>query len=255
MKRFILALIFVLGLSLVLSQDCNSCLNCIKSGGGNGCVSRCPSSCSSDPCAKCVLVYKGGSACKDKAECKSSSGGKNKIANVPYFYQYNNRNNPGGTCQITTMAMTLSFYGVNVTPDYLYNQFFYSNAKDPSGWASEFDEIAKRNGVKVRAEGKTYGSLDAVKAQIQKGFPVPVFGYFTGGGHVMLVVGYTDNTVICNDPAGTWSQQYKYGGYSGWETTEGKYIQYDKSAFKYAMYAASGYADSDEAEFWYVELY
>lgn len=252
MKKFILVFALSLfNLSLFLSQTCESCVMCIKSGGGNGCLPRCPSSCASDPCAKCLIVYKGGSACKDTPECKSSS---NKIANVPYFYQYNNQENPGGTCQITTMAMSLSFYGVKVTPDYLYNQFSYSDAKDPSGWAYWFNKIAERNEVSVSAQGLTTGSYADVQNQIEKGYPVPVFGYFTSGGHVMLVVGFTDNTVICNDPAGKWSQEFKYGGYSEQNPTEGKYVEYDKTAFKYAVYGEPGCSDTTEAEFWYIKF-
>lgn len=72
MKKIILVLLFsLLNLYVSLSQTCDSCVLCIKSGGGNGCLTRCPSSCSTNLCAKCLLVYKGGSACKDKPECKN----------------------------------------------------------------------------------------------------------------------------------------------------------------------------------------
>lgn len=256
-KKILILFLAFFNLNLVLSQNCAPCVTCIKYGGGNGCLPKCPSSCSSDPCAACVMIYKGGSACKDKSVCKSGptpSPSSTLVKNVPYYYQYNNQNNPGGTCQITTMAMALSFYGIKVTPDYLYNQFSYSSAKDPAGWAYNFNTIAARNGVSVRAKGYTSGSLSYIQNQIQKGYPVPVFGYFTGGGHVMLVVGYTANTVICNDPAGKWSEEYRYGGYSGYNENEGKYVEYDKTAFKYAVYAASGLSDSTVAELWYVEF-
>ena len=40
------------------------------------------------------------------------------IEGVPYFYQYANSIHPGGSCQNTSMAMVLGFYGAaEETPD------------------------------------------------------------------------------------------------------------------------------------------
>jgi len=51
----------------------------------------------------------------------------------------------------------------------------------------------------------------------------------------MVILGYTGTEYICNDPAGEWSQQYQYGGYSGTNATEGIQIHYGATAFEDAI--------------------
>lgn len=70
MKLFL----FLVFIAAVTSQTCDLCRSCIASGGGNGCVARCPSSCKgTDQCIDCVLVYQGGKACMYKDACKGPS--------------------------------------------------------------------------------------------------------------------------------------------------------------------------------------
>ena len=59
------------------------------------------------------------------------------IENVPYFYQYNNSVDPGGSCQNTCMAMILKYYGADgVTPDLLNNKWGTAYAQSVSGFQS-----------------------------------------------------------------------------------------------------------------------
>ncbi len=158
------------------------------------------------------------------------------IPNVPYWYQYNNQNNPGGTCQITAMASVLEAYGATgITPDKIYNRHNYNDAKEPYGWANMFNSEAALYGLSVRANGTKYGSPASMRSNIDAYKPVVVFGYFTSGGHIITTLGYNNSEYICHDPAGVWNEVYKGGGYTGYNSTGGKYVSYSRSNYEYAV--------------------
>ncbi|MDA3866396.1 MAG: T9SS type A sorting domain-containing protein [Salinivirgaceae bacterium] len=158
------------------------------------------------------------------------------IPDVPYWYQYSNQNNPGGTCQITAMASVLEAYGATgITPDKIYSRRNYSDAKEPYGWASMFNSEAQLYGLSVRASGTKFGSPSAMRAKLDEYKPVVVFGYFTSGGHIVTTLGYTSSEYICHDPAGVWSEIYKGGGYTGYNPFGGEYVSYGRANYEYAV--------------------
>ena len=75
-------------------------------------------------------------------------------------------------------------------------------------------------------------------------------GYFTGYGHVVVVVGYDADGYFVNDPAGTWSQRFKGGYPHGWEPTAGDTIHYRKGEFERAI-ATDGWSSMP---LWYHRL-
>lgn len=164
---------------------------------------------------------------------------KKIVYNVPYFFQYYNRINPGGSCQNTSIAMILKYYGANVTPDKISGYYGTSYAQTPEGFASVFNSEAAYFGLSVRDHASRYGRIADIKREIDAGRPVVVHGYFTSYGHVLVVVGYDDQYYYCNDPAGKWSEVYK-GGYVSYGPTDGKYVKYRKNAFEDAV-APDGY--------------
>lgn len=158
------------------------------------------------------------------------------IENVPYFYQYNNSNNPGGSCQNTAMAMVLKYYGAtSETPDDISNYYGTSQAQTVSGWQSVFNSEAQYFGLNVRDAGTTTGSITKVRQLLDEGKPVVVHGYFTTYGHVITLVGFDGTYYYANDPAGKWNEVYQGGGYSGYNSTEGNYVKYHKDALEYAI--------------------
>jgi uncharacterized protein YvpB len=162
--------------------------------------------------------------------------GGSYVTGVPYFYQYDNGINPGGSCQNTSMAMVLRFYGADdETPDAISEQYGTSQAQTVSGFQQVFDAEAAAYGLSWRDEGTTTGTLDDVHAQLAAGIPVVVHGYFTAYGHVIVLVGYDGDVYWANDPAGEWDQVYMGGGYSGVDPTEGYYVTYDASAVDAAI--------------------
>jgi hypothetical protein len=178
----------------------------------------------------------------------SPDGSKSIVNRVPYFNQYDNRINPGGSCQNTSIAMALGLYGVNVQPDTISGRYGTSFAQSPEGVASVFNTYASEAGISQRIQSHRDGSFAAMKKLLDQGKPVIVHGYFTGYGHVVVVTGYDENGYYVNDPAGVWSERWK-GGYQG--SYNGRGVRYGKAAFEQAVGTLNG---STYAPLWYGEV-
>ncbi len=168
----------------------------------------------------------------------TGSTGTSAVGKVPYFNQYDNGINPGGSCQNTSVAMALAYYGVNVSPDQITRDWGTGTAKSPSGAAKVFNHYAAQAGISERMTGHMNGTFDDLKAELDKGHPVVVNGYFTAG-HVVTVTGYDDNGYYVNDPAGVWNERFQ-GGYAD-QPYDGRDAYYGKSAFEQAVGTWNGY--------------
>jgi uncharacterized protein YvpB len=168
---------------------------------------------------------------------------------IPYFYQYQNQLSPGVTCQNTSIAMVLKHYGWRGIPDQITSEFGKNYAQSPAGLADVFNTLSSRSGLSKKIVPNTSGSLEGLKRELDQGNPVIIHGYFTGAGHVVVVVGYDQNGYWVNDPAGKWSQNFK-GGYPNayQEPNVGKKIYYRKSAFESAVATSNG---SSYLPLWY----
>lgn len=125
---------------------------------------------------------------------------------VPYFYQYDNRYEPSGTCGITSTAMAINWwYSGAVTPDELYINYGKAQGQSPSGIAS----IQASEGL--YSAYTLSGTRDEIRAHLDAGRPVIAHGYWTGPGHITVIVGYDDTDWIVNDPAGDWYVCYGCG--------------------------------------------
>jgi uncharacterized protein YvpB len=164
--------------------------------------------------------------------------GTSAVGKVPYFNQYDNGISPGGSCQNTSVAMVLGYYGVNVSPDAISSRFGTQKAQTPGGAAEVFNHYAAQAGISQRMTGHYDGSFDDLKAELDKGHPVVINGYFTAG-HVVTVTGYDDNGYYVNDPAGVWNERFK-GGYAG-QPYNGRDAYYGKAAFEQAVGTWNGY--------------
>jgi uncharacterized protein YvpB len=168
----------------------------------------------------------------------TGGSGTSAVGKVPYFNQYDNAISPGGSCQNTSVAMALGYYGVNVSPDEISRKFGTQYAQTPSGAASVFNHYASQAGISQRMTGHMNGTFDDLKAELDQGHPVVINGYFTGG-HVVTVTGYDKNGYYVNDPAGVWNERFK-GGYAG-QSYNGRDTYYGKSAFEQAVGTWNGY--------------
>ncbi|WP_052312851.1 C39 family peptidase [Fervidobacterium pennivorans] len=159
------------------------------------------------------------------------------IPNVPYYNQYSNYAYPGSTCNLTSVAMMLDYFGITKpgvntggwsrTPDYLISRFG-GPVYDAAGLDYVFNTIAREKGSSVRMYTKL-GTAADLRAELQRG-PVIIQGWYTRSGHVMVVLAFDGTNYICNDPAGVWNQ-VKYGGYLG---GSGKFVKYSKDNFEWA---------------------
>jgi uncharacterized protein YvpB len=168
----------------------------------------------------------------------TGGSGTSAVGKVPYFNQYDNGISPGGSCQNTSVSMVLGYYGVQVSPDEISQKFGTQYAQTPSGAASVFNHYATQAGISQRMTGHTDGSFDDLKAELDKGHPVVVNGYFTGG-HVVTVTGYDQKGYFVNDPAGVWNERFK-GGYAG-QSYNGRDAYYGKSSFEQAVGTWNGH--------------
>ena len=169
---------------------------------------------------------------------------------LPYFYQYANQLFPGASCQNTSIAMVLAGFGWRGLPDDVTHEFGKDFAQSPAGLAQVFNTLAARAGLSQRVTAVTNGTLADLRAQLDKGSPAIVHGYFTGYGHVVVVTGYDARGYFVNDPAGTWSQSFKGGYPHGWEPSAGDGIYYRKAEFERAI-ATDGWAS---LPLWYHRL-
>ena len=177
----------------------------------------------------------------DQNQNSQSNGRAGSPINVPYYYQYDNRLSGGSSCQNTSIAMILSYLGANIHPDEITGEFGKDLAQSVPGLNRVFNSLAQRRGVRG-LNSTSEGTLAQLKAVLDRGEPAIVHGYFTSYGHVVVVTGYDEGGYYVNDPAGTWSQQFRGGyPYAQRESTEGRNIYYSRDAFERAVATYDGY--------------
>lgn len=145
---------------------------------------------------------------------------------VPYFFQYNNGYEPGRTCNLTSLAMVMNFFGKSTTPDTLYR-----SAGGPIFSGSTLANFAR--GYGFTATYSERGSKAIIKQHLDQGKPVILQGWFTPSGHFVVVVGYNSTGWIVNDPAGVWNQR-AYGSYNSGSSTAGRKVVYGYAAVEAA---------------------
>lgn len=142
-----------------------------------------------------------------------------KILDIPYLSQRDNKYNPSGSCNVTSIAMCLSYHGIkgdNSSPqleDQLYTRCenWGLSRHDPN----DLKELIERsyNGESNRPyildNFTAYGTFLDIKQAINNNIPCVVHGYFTRFGHIITVIGYDDKGFIVNDPWG----EFHYDGY------------------------------------------
>lgn len=185
------------------------------------------------------------------ASCQRSVTAAAGYPDVPYFYQYNNTLSPSGSCQNTSVAMTLAHYGWKGKPDDITSTWGHNLAQSPAGLAQVFNAYAAQLGIPQRITPHTNGTVQGLRALLKKGAPVVVHGYFTSYGHVVVTLGFSGSHYVVNDPAGKWSETFK-GGYGGASSpTAGRAVEYAAAAFEQAVATSDG---STYLPLWYHEI-
>ena len=147
---------------------------------------------------------------------------------VPWLSQNDNWYNPNGSCNVTSYAMLMLFFGIKASK--------YPQLEDELYKYMEDNGLSRHNPYDLAKMGRHYG-LDVrftEKAEIDEVCewiaterkPVVVHGYFTAFGHIIVIVGYDENGFIVHDPYGEWFS-------TGYRTDiSGSYLHYSYSLIR-----------------------
>jgi uncharacterized protein YvpB len=123
---------------------------------------------------------------------------------VPYYDQLDNSEDPYGTCNVTSMAMVLSYFHAKRQradmgfPDEL-NEYCSAHGLDRHE-PDDLVKVAQNYGCRDRFS-KT-ATMNEVKEWLLQGNPAIVHGYFTPSGHIICLIGYNATGFVVNDPYG-----------------------------------------------------
>lgn len=167
------------------------------------------------------------------------------LTEVPFFSQLDNRFNPYGSCNVTSIAMCLWFYGIRGNgsqkqlEDQLYKDLLDTgrsrhNPQDLEWLVNCYQPI-------VKDVFNVQGTIKDITNSIDNGNPVVLHGYFTRSGHIIVIVGYKDNVLIVNDPYG---EYWKHG----YDTS----IRGERLEYSFGMIAAlcSPESKNDPSNLW-----
>lgn len=149
------------------------------------------------------------------------------VLKVPYKSQRDNKYNPSGSCNVTSIAMCLEYFGARSTDpqtqleDELYGlcQSAGLSRHDPNDLAYMVNRYYQKYATDTFVSD---GSVDDIKKAIDNDSPVVIHGYFTRSGHIIVIKGYDDKGFIVNDPWG----EYYAEGYDTSVSGEGLHYSY-----------------------------
>lgn len=125
---------------------------------------------------------------------------------VAYKSQTDNENNPSGSCNVTSAAICLEYWGIKPTSNRQLEDIIYEWMIDNG--LSRHDPIHLKRAIEhfgCRDDFTTRASIAEIKKALDNGNPVIAHGYFTQFGHIIVLIGYTDKGFIVLDPYGEWT--------------------------------------------------
>jgi uncharacterized protein YvpB len=141
--------------------------------------------------------------------------------NVPYFSQRDNPRLYWATCNVTAIAMVFYYYGVRSRRGEQLEDELLQWCFDNRGYGSQTDHnclVALIQAYGFQAQFSTKYTWQEIREELINRRPVILCGYFTHGGHIITLIGYTPYGFIVNDPWGD--------GYYGYASTEGRKLLY-----------------------------
>jgi uncharacterized protein YvpB len=149
--------------------------------------------------------------------------------NIPYKSQLDNRLNPTGSCNVTSVAMCLAWLGITPrNPKVQLEDELYAYA-EKSGYSRRSPEDLAQI-VRDYGHKDTYTSagtiLLAQQHLKQQKSPCIIHGYFTESGHIIVLTGYDAKGFFVHDPYG----EFFEGGYR--TDLSGKNLHYSYELIK-----------------------
>lgn len=134
-----------------------------------------------------------------------------KLLPVPYLSQRDNKRDPWATCNVTSIAMCLAYFGVKPRDPAEQLEDELSRYMDAESLqrGSPIDLAKTVEHYGCQDEFRTDANFDRLKGWLDGGNPAVIHGYFTRSGHIVTAVGYTIASLIVHDPWG----EYFAGGY------------------------------------------
>ena len=160
---------------------------------------------------------------------QSQLGSEGLILDVPYEYQLDNASGTGyRECFSSTCAMIARYHGqVDSDDEYSIIRARFGDTTDPQA------QVKALRSLGFDARFRTDCSVATLEAEIDAGRPVAVgwlhHGPSTaprGGGHWTCVIGYTEDTIVHNDPNG--EADMINGGYIGNSASLGARVEYSR---------------------------
>lgn len=125
--------------------------------------------------------------------------------NIPYFSQRDNPRSPDSTCNVTSIAMALYYFGLRAkSGGQLENELLqwiidrYGEDRQTDNYA--LSEMIRAYGFK--SSFSTQRKWAEVKSELASRRPVVLGGDFTASGHIICLIGYTPQGYLVNDPWG-----------------------------------------------------
>lgn len=154
---------------------------------------------------------------------------------VPYRSQLDNAINPYGSCNVTSLAMGMLYYGMPETSQQQLEDEIYRyclangySRHSPYDLAVVFEAFTKKYHNPCFDNFSVWGTVANIKKHLDGGHPVITHGYWTNFGHILVIVGYNKDGFIVHDPYGEWF----HGGYmlnNPYKPELGKYLTYSYS--------------------------
>jgi uncharacterized protein YvpB len=147
---------------------------------------------------------------------------------VPYFSQRDNKFNPSGACNVTSVAMCLYHFGIRgdgshkQLEDQMYARCLQNDwsRHTPEGLKKLIESYGLKDDLTIN------GSLSDIRSALDKGQACIVHGYFTHSGHIIVIRGYDAKNFYVNDPWGEW---YPWG-YFNEDSVSGEKLKYSNRA-------------------------
>jgi uncharacterized protein YvpB len=141
--------------------------------------------------------------------------------NVPYFSQRDNPRLSWATCNVTAIGMVMYYYGIRSKEGGQLEDELLQWCFDRHGYGSQtnhnvLEELIQAYGFKGTFSTKM--TWQSIKEELINRRPVVLCGYFTHGGHIVTLIGFTPDGFVVNDPWGD--------GYYGYYSTEGRKLLY-----------------------------
>ena len=130
---------------------------------------------------------------------------------IPYFSQLNNEQNPHGSCNVTSVAMCLVYFGhqgLSPSGEQLEDELYRYCSDNGLSRHSPTDLAKLIEIYGYKDDFQPDAKWGDVKKWLAAGNPCIAHGWFTRSGHIITIVGYNDKGWIVNDPYGEW---YEWG--------------------------------------------